>query len=85
MNITINQASNATFIPADQLEQALKDRFRDKYASFQNAFNQLDLSKTGYVTVKELQKVLLDHNYLVDDSTFSEFLQRLVVVSLFKF
>ncbi|XP_071791136.1 EF-hand calcium-binding domain-containing protein 6-like [Asterias amurensis] len=82
MNITINQASNATFIPADQLEQALKDRFRDKYASFQNAFNQLDLSKTGYVTVKELQKVLLDHNYLVDDSTFSEFLQRIGVQSV---
>ncbi|XP_022111865.1 EF-hand calcium-binding domain-containing protein 6-like [Acanthaster planci] len=81
MNITVNQASNATFISASQLEQALKDRFRDRYASFQTAFNELDLSKTGHITVKELKRVLLDHNYLVDDDTFAEFLQRIGVQS----
>ena len=83
MNITVNQASNATFISASQLEQALKDRFRDRYSSFQTAFNELDLSKTGCITVKELKRVLLDHNYLVDDDTFAEFLQRFVCLFFF--
>ena len=69
-------ATNATFINVVQLEQALKDKMRDRYASFQDAFNQLDINKTGQIGVTELQKVLLDLNFLVDDETFSALLER---------
>ena len=69
-------ATNATFINVVQLEQALKDKMRDRYASFQDAFNQLDINQTGQIGVTELQKVLLDLNFLVDDETFSALLER---------
>ncbi|XP_033107844.1 EF-hand calcium-binding domain-containing protein 6-like isoform X2 [Anneissia japonica] len=81
MNITLNQAQNATFISADELEQKLKDRFRDKYSSFQAAFNAIDTAKTGKVSIKDLQKILLDHNYLVNDDTLKEFLFRIGLTS----
>ncbi|XP_071941657.1 EF-hand calcium-binding domain-containing protein 6-like [Antedon mediterranea] len=81
MNITLNQAQNATFISADQLEQGLKDRFRDCYSSFQEAFNAIDTGNTGKISIKDLQKVLLEHNYLVTDGILMEFLQRIGLMS----
>ncbi|XP_072165535.1 EF-hand calcium-binding domain-containing protein 6-like isoform X2 [Diadema setosum] len=77
INITINQASKGTFISVEKLLQDLKDRMRDKYGTFQEAFAMLDKSKSGRITVTELQDVLLSHNYLVDDATLQEFLHRI--------
>ncbi|XP_063969764.1 EF-hand calcium-binding domain-containing protein 6-like isoform X1 [Lytechinus pictus] len=77
INITINQASKGAFISVDKLLQDLKDRMRDKYGTFQEAFAQLDKSKTGRITITELQDVLLSHNYLVDDDTLEKFLKRI--------
>ncbi|PIK51186.1 putative EF-hand calcium-binding domain-containing protein 6 [Apostichopus japonicus] len=77
INITLNQANKSTFISTAHLEQSLKDRMRDKYGTFQEAFAKLDQSKSGFISVKDLQKILLDHNYLVDNTTLKELLHRL--------
>ena len=76
MNITINTATNAAFISAARVEQALKDKMRDKYASFQDAFNKIDTNKTGYIGLVDLQKVLIDNNFLVDDDTFNALIEK---------
>ena len=76
LNITLKTATNANFISALQLEQALKDKIRDRYSTFQDAFNQIDLNKTGNIGLSELQKVLIDLNFLVDDDTFAALIDK---------
>ncbi|XP_070545178.1 EF-hand calcium-binding domain-containing protein 6-like isoform X2 [Ptychodera flava] len=79
--ITVNQAKSAQYLTADQLIQQLKDRFRDHYSTFQDAFQKSDKLKDGKVSVGELQKILIDLNYLVDDDTFFEFLEKIGIPS----
>ncbi|XP_077999888.1 EF-hand calcium-binding domain-containing protein 6-like isoform X2 [Glandiceps talaboti] len=79
--ITMNQAKSAQYLSSDQLIQQLKDRFRDHYATFQDAFQKADKMKAGKISVGELQKILIDLNYLVDDETFFEFLEKIGIPS----
>ncbi|XP_006816237.1 EF-hand calcium-binding domain-containing protein 6-like [Saccoglossus kowalevskii] len=75
--ITLNQARSSQSLTSDQLIQRLKDRFRDHYSTFQDAFQKSDKIKDGKISISELQKILVDLNYLVDDETFFEFLDKI--------
>lgn len=44
-----------------------RDRFREYYSSFDKAFRQMDKNKDGYITLSDLQRVLLQLNYFLDE------------------
>uniref|UniRef100_F6TMY0 EF-hand domain-containing protein n=1 Tax=Ciona intestinalis TaxID=7719 RepID=F6TMY0_CIOIN len=54
-----------------------RDRFREYYSDFDKAFRQLDKNRDGYITIADLQRVLLQLNYFLDEKQFLDLLRRL--------
>lgn len=73
---TWNQAKAASFLSALEVEQRLRDRFRDGYESLRKAFETVDSNRDGYISRKELQKVLFDFHYFLDDVQLNILLDR---------
>lgn len=76
MAATWNQAQAASFLSALEVEQQLKDRFRDGYESLRKAFETVDTNRDGYISRRELQKVLFDFHYFLDDVQLNILLDR---------
>lgn len=75
--IALNQIKYSRKLTAETVEKELKDRFREYYSSFDKAFRQMDRNKDGYITLADLQRVLLQLNYFLDDEQFMCLLKRL--------
>lgn len=73
---TWNQAQAASFLSALEVEQQLRDRFRDGYESLRKAFETVDTNRDGYISRHELQKVLFDFHYFLDDVQLNILLDR---------
>jgi len=73
---TFNQAQAASFLSALEVEQQLRDRFRDGYESLRKAFETVDTNRDGYISRQELQKVLFDFHYFLDDVQLNILLDR---------
>ncbi|PFX18293.1 EF-hand calcium-binding domain-containing protein 6 [Stylophora pistillata] len=76
MAATLNQAQAASFLSALEVEQQLRDRFRDGYESLRKAFETVDTNRDGYISKNELQKVLFDFHYFLDDVQLNILLDR---------
>ena len=55
-----------------------RDRFRDGYESLRKAFETVDTNRDGYISRQELQKVLFDFHYFLDDVQLNILLDRSV-------
>lgn len=73
---TWNQAQAVSFLSALEVEQRLRDRFRDGYESLRKAFETVDANRDGYISRQELQKVLFDFHYFLDDVQLNILLDR---------
>ena len=73
---TLNQVHTTAFLTALEVEQKLKDKFRDGYESFRKAFEAADKNNDGYVSKLELQKVLFDFYLYLDDVQLGILLDR---------
>uniref|UniRef100_UPI00089DAA5E EF-hand calcium-binding domain-containing protein 6-like n=1 Tax=Ciona intestinalis TaxID=7719 RepID=UPI00089DAA5E len=75
--IALNQIKYSQHLSAETVEKELKDRFREYYSDFDKAFRQLDKNRDGYITIADLQRVLLQLNYFLDEKQFLDLLRRL--------
>ncbi|XP_076811807.1 EF-hand calcium-binding domain-containing protein 6-like [Clavelina lepadiformis] len=75
--IAFNQIKYSQHLTAETVERELKDRFREYYSDFDKAFRQMDKNKDGYITLADLQRVLLQLNYFLDEDQFVALLKRL--------
>nr|XP_039259918.1 EF-hand calcium-binding domain-containing protein 6-like [Styela clava] len=75
--IALNQIQYSRKLSAETVEKELKDRFREYYSSFDKAFRQMDKNKDGYITLADLQRVLFQLNYFLDEEQFVSLLRRL--------
>ena len=74
----MNQVHTTAFLSALEVEQQLKDKFRDGYESFRKAFEAADSNRDGYVSKLELQKMLFDFHFYLDDVQLGILLDRWV-------
>ncbi|CAN2387261.1 calcium ion binding [Pristimantis euphronides] len=58
------------------LEQQIKDKFRDYYSDFSAAFIKIDKNKDGWITVGDFRQTLKDLNFHLDDDQFLNLLYR---------
>eukprot|EP00058_Branchiostoma_floridae_P003899 XP_002589387.1 hypothetical protein BRAFLDRAFT_77829 [Branchiostoma floridae] len=54
-----------------------RDKFREYYQDFDKAFRKVDYNKDGTVDIRELQRVLIEHNFFLEEEQFFELLDRL--------
>ncbi|KAK6168917.1 hypothetical protein SNE40_020073 [Patella caerulea] len=74
---TFKQAELGLHMTAEYVEQQLRDKIRDKYKDFYAAFRNYDTKKRGYLSVREIQKVLVDLNFFISDDEFFRLLERM--------
>ena len=58
-----------------------RDRIREQYKDFHEAFSKYDKRRKGYLTVSDVQRLLVDFNYFLDDDQFYDLLQQYVQAS----
>lgn len=75
--IEVMQINQTRALRTAQIEQELKDKFRDNFQDFSKAFNKLDKNKDGYITVQDFYRVLLEHSYNLNEDQFTHLLDRL--------
>ncbi|XP_056373356.1 EF-hand calcium-binding domain-containing protein 6 [Hyla sarda] len=59
------------------IEQQIKDKFREYYPDFAAAFNKMDKNKDGLISVDDFRQMLQDLNFNLDDDQFLNLLYRL--------
>ncbi|XP_053575675.1 EF-hand calcium-binding domain-containing protein 6 [Bombina bombina] len=59
------------------LEQQIKDKFRDYFSDFSSAFAKIDKDKDGFITVEDFWSTLRDLNFYLDEDQFHNLLYRL--------
>ena len=59
----------------------VRDRIREQYKDFHEAFSKYDKRRKGYLTVSDVQRLLVDFNYFLDDDQFYDLLQQYVQAS----
>ncbi|XP_072001463.1 EF-hand calcium-binding domain-containing protein 6 isoform X2 [Engystomops pustulosus] len=59
------------------VEQQIKDKFREYYPDFARAFAKIDKNKDGLITVDDFRQMLEDLNFHLDDDQFLNLLYRL--------
>ncbi|OCT86063.1 EF-hand calcium-binding domain-containing protein 6 [Xenopus laevis] len=59
------------------IEQQIKDKFRDYYPDFSAAFAQIDRNQDGLISVEDLRAKLRSLNFHLDDDQFANLLYRL--------
>ncbi|XP_044133778.1 EF-hand calcium-binding domain-containing protein 6 [Bufo gargarizans] len=59
------------------IEQQIKDKFREYYPDFSAAFTKIDKNKDGLITVNDFRQMLEDLNFHLDDDQFLNLLYRL--------
>ena len=57
-----------------------RDRIRDHHPDFHTTFKKYDKRNKGYLSVTDIQKVLHDFNFFLDDDQLYDLLERSVVV-----
>lgn len=58
------------------LKLCFRDRFRDGYESLRKAFEAVDTNRDGYISRKELQQILFDFHYFLEDYQLNILLER---------
>ena len=58
-----------------------REKIVEKFADFYKAFQKYDTKKRGYLSVREIQKVLFDLNFFLTEEQFYRLLDRCVVYS----
>ncbi|XP_041113180.1 EF-hand calcium-binding domain-containing protein 6-like isoform X2 [Polyodon spathula] len=71
------QINQTRALQTAQIEQELKDKFRDNFQDFSKAFTKLDKNKDGYVTVQDFYRVLQEYSYDLREDQFTHLLDRL--------
>ncbi|KAM4748693.1 EF-hand calcium-binding domain-containing protein 6 [Rhinophrynus dorsalis] len=61
------------------IEQQIKDKFRENYQDYSSAFAKIDKDNDGLITVQDFRSVLQDLNFHLDDDQFLNLLYRLRV------
>ncbi|KAM4675746.1 EF-hand calcium-binding domain-containing protein 6 [Discoglossus pictus] len=61
------------------IEQQIKDKFRDYYPDFSAAFAAIDKDKDGFITLQDFWSTLRDLNFELDDDQFLNLLYRLKI------
>ncbi|XP_075712106.1 EF-hand calcium-binding domain-containing protein 6 isoform X2 [Rhinoderma darwinii] len=59
------------------IEQQIKDKFREYYPDFAAAFTKIDKNKDGLITIEDFRQMLEDLNFHLDDDQFLNILYRL--------
>ena len=55
-----------------------REKIVEKFADFYKAFQKYDTKKRGYLSVREIQKVLFDLNFFLTEEQFYRLLDRCV-------
>ncbi|XP_023929939.1 EF-hand calcium-binding domain-containing protein 6 [Lingula anatina] len=79
--ITQHQAERTAVMSVNEVERELRDRFRDQYDNMYAAFKKYDTKKKGSLSVSEIQKVLVDLNYFLNDDQFYQLLDKIGLVA----
>ena len=53
-----------------------RDNMRDNFQSFRDAFNKYDKRVKGYLTSLDIQRLLVDNHYVLDDDQLYDLLQK---------
>ncbi|CAH1799481.1 unnamed protein product [Owenia fusiformis] len=75
--ITLKTVYRAAEMTAEEVHQELKDKIRETYESFNKAFRKFDKDNSGFISVAQIQRVLIDFNYFLDDDQFFKLLDKL--------
>ncbi|KAM5172966.1 EF-hand calcium-binding domain-containing protein 6 [Mantella aurantiaca] len=59
------------------IEQQVKDKFREYYPDFAAAFSRIDKNKDGFISVQDFQRMLEELNFDLSDEQFLNLLYRL--------
>ncbi|XP_063784992.1 EF-hand calcium-binding domain-containing protein 6 isoform X2 [Pseudophryne corroboree] len=59
------------------IEQQIKDKFREYYPDFAAAFAKIDKNKDGFITVQDFREMLEHLHFYLDDDQFLNLLYRL--------
>ncbi|XP_067907376.1 EF-hand calcium-binding domain-containing protein 6 isoform X2 [Heterodontus francisci] len=62
-----------------EIKKQLKTKFRNHHKGFNEAFNKLDKSNDGCVTLNDFQRVLKDHNYHLGEEQLKQLLVSLEI------
>ena len=60
----------------------VRDRIREQHKDFYEAFKKYDRRSKGYLTVSDIQRLLVDCHYFLDDDQLYDLLQRSVSLPL---
>ncbi|ESO84984.1 hypothetical protein LOTGIDRAFT_236027 [Lottia gigantea] len=74
---TLKQAELGMLMTAEEVEKLLRDKVRDKYKDFYTAFRNYDSKKRGYLSINEIQRVLVDLNIFLNEEEFFRLLDRI--------
>ncbi|RUS70512.1 hypothetical protein EGW08_021724 [Elysia chlorotica] len=80
-DITWNQANLTINMPAEMVERQLRDKIRDSYSDFYTAFRKYDTRKTGHLTCDDIQRVLTEQNFFINDDQFFALMDRIGLVT----
>ncbi|KAK3098848.1 hypothetical protein FSP39_023679 [Pinctada imbricata] len=75
--ITKHQAEKMAFMSAEDVERQLRDRIREHFKDHYDAFRKYDVQKKGLLSVNEIQKVLSDLNYFMNDEQFFRLIDKI--------
>ncbi|XP_041351388.1 EF-hand calcium-binding domain-containing protein 6-like [Gigantopelta aegis] len=75
--ITLKQANLGTGMTAEWIEKQLREKMVEKFEDFYKAFQKYDTKKRGYLSVREIQKVLFNLNFFISDEEFFRLLDRI--------
>nr|XP_022292188.1 EF-hand calcium-binding domain-containing protein 6-like isoform X2 [Crassostrea virginica] len=75
--MTKHQAIKVAFMNAEQVERQLRDKIRDSFKDTYDAFRKYDTQKKGSLSVNDVQKVLTDLHFFMDDEQFFRLMDKI--------
>lgn len=72
-----NQVQISKFMDAIEVENRLRDKFRDGYENLRKAFRDCDANNDGFLSKAEFQKVLQHCHYYMENNELKKLLRRI--------